>query len=57
MPALKGGGSWSAPRAELYRERYQALLHEYDTAYESDQSEGMPGARDLIGSNTVGGSP
>lgn len=41
-------------RAELYRERYQALLHEYDSSYESEDADLHQGSADLLNSRIAG---
>ena len=41
-------------RAELYRERYQALLHEYDSGREGDDLDLRQSSADLIDSRIIG---
>lgn len=41
-------------RAELYRERYQALLHEFDSGRESDDIDMRQNSADLINSRIIG---
>ncbi|MCY4539793.1 MAG: hypothetical protein OXE52_16385 [Chloroflexi bacterium] len=42
-------------RAELYRERYQALLHEYDSSAFSDETGSMQSGESLLDSSAIGG--
>ena len=42
-------------RAELYRERYQAMLHEYDSSAFSDETGGMQSGESLLDSSAIGG--
>ena len=41
-------------RAELYRERYQALLHEYDSGRDGDELDLRQSSADLIDSRIIG---
>ena len=41
-------------RAELYRERYQALLHEFDSAHEGDEADLRQSSSDLVNSRIIG---
>lgn len=43
-------------RAELYRERYQALLHQYDNSAFSEETSGLPNADSLLDSRILSGS-
>ncbi len=43
-------------RAELYRERYQALLHEFDLATDSEEADDFQGSSNLISNSRIGGS-
>lgn len=42
-------------RAELYRERYQAMLHEYDSSAFSDETGSMQSGESLLDSSAIGG--
>ena len=43
-------------RAELYRESYQALLHEFDMATDSEEADDFQGSSNLISNSRIGGS-
>ena len=43
-------------RAELYRERYQALLHEFDMETDGEEADEFQGSTNLISNSGIGGS-